>query len=162
MDKLPGTAAKGLRSLRRGRQTAPTQIYHVTTVTKDREKLLLNLAHGRIVVEALRRETDAGNCDTLCFVVMPDHMHWLMRLAKAVSLSTCVNNVKSRSARRLNLARGCRGPVWQRGFYDRALRRDEDVVEVARYIVANPIRAGLVRRIGDYPLWDAIWVNAFS
>ncbi|RUQ45382.1 transposase, partial [Corynebacterium pseudodiphtheriticum] len=24
--------------------------------------------------------------------------------------------------------------------------------------VANPLRAGLVKRIGDYPLWDAIWI----
>jgi hypothetical protein len=29
---------------------------------------------------------------------------------------------------------------------------------VARYIVANPVRAGLVRRVQDYPLWDALWV----
>jgi len=29
---------------------------------------------------------------------------------------------------------------------------------VARYVVANPMRAGLVKQIGDYPLWDAIWV----
>ncbi|MFV3290267.1 transposase, partial [Pseudomonas sp. NY11955] len=29
---------------------------------------------------------------------------------------------------------------------------------VARYIVANPIRAGLVSRVGDYPHWDAVWL----
>jgi len=29
---------------------------------------------------------------------------------------------------------------------------------MARYIVANPLRAGLVERIGDYPLWDATWL----
>jgi hypothetical protein len=32
------------------------------------------------------------------------------------------------------------------------------VVKVARYIVYNPVRAGLVSRIGDYPHWDAVWV----
>ena len=42
--------------------------------------------------------------------------------------------------------------------HDRALRRDEDLLAVARYIVANPLRAGLVRRVGDYPLWDAVWL----
>jgi REP element-mobilizing transposase RayT len=46
----------------------------------------------------------------------------------------------------------------QRAFYDHALRQDEDVQGVARYIVANPLRAGLVENIGDYPLWDAIWL----
>jgi hypothetical protein len=29
---------------------------------------------------------------------------------------------------------------------------------MARYIIANPLRAGLVDRIGDYPLWDAMWL----
>ena len=49
-------------------------------------------------------------------------------------------------------------PVWQRGFHDYALGVDKDIVHVARYIVANPLRAGLVSRIGDYPLWDAKWL----
>ena len=29
---------------------------------------------------------------------------------------------------------------------------------MARYIIANPLRAGLVEHIGQYPLWDAIWL----
>ena len=38
------------------------------------------------------------------------------------------------------------------------LRKEEDILEIARYIVANPLRAGLVKKLNDYPLWDAIWV----
>ncbi|MFM2004374.1 MAG: hypothetical protein RLZZ09_29 [Pseudomonadota bacterium] len=29
---------------------------------------------------------------------------------------------------------------------------------IARYNVVNPLRAGLVDRIGDYPHWDAAWL----
>jgi hypothetical protein len=29
---------------------------------------------------------------------------------------------------------------------------------LARYIVANPLRAGLVEHLGDYPHWDAVWL----
>jgi REP element-mobilizing transposase RayT len=46
--------------------------------------------------------------------------------------------------------------IWQKGFHDRALRRDEDVRTVARYTVLNPVRAGIVSRIWDHPLWDAV------
>ncbi|MNN82247.1 hypothetical protein D3C81_1991650 [compost metagenome] len=53
---------------------------------------------------------------------------------------------------------GRKGSLWQQGYHDRALRRDEDLVKLARYVVANPLRAGLVEKLGDYPLWDAIWV----
>jgi REP element-mobilizing transposase RayT len=50
------------------------------------------------------------------------------------------------------------GTFWQRGFYDYAIRQDEDLKKLARYIVANPLRAGLVESIGDYPHWDAKWL----
>ena len=45
-----------------------------------------------------------------------------------------------------------------RNDYDHALRADEDVLAAARYIVANPLRAGLVGSIRDYPFWDAVWL----
>ena len=51
-----------------------------------------------------------------------------------------------------------RGSIWHRGFHDRAIRRDEDLVVIAKYLVANPLRAGLVTEIGDYPHWDSVWV----
>ncbi|VVN18047.1 hypothetical protein PS645_04155 [Pseudomonas fluorescens] len=66
--------------------------------------------------------------------------------------------VKSRSSRSVNLQRGIQQRLWQRGYYDRALRRDEDIKDAARYIVMNPLRAGLAKRLGEYPLWDAIWL----
>jgi len=49
-------------------------------------------------------------------------------------------------------------PVWQRGFHDHALRAEEDIVGVARYLVANPLRAGLCDKIGNYPYWNAQWL----
>jgi REP element-mobilizing transposase RayT len=69
-----------------------------------------------------------------------------------------VNRIKSASAREVNRLLKRSGAIWDVGFHDRALRRDEDVKVVARYIIANPIRAGLVKQVGDYPLWNVIWL----
>lgn len=52
--------------------------------------------------------------------------------------------------------------IWQAGFHDHAVRREEDLAGIARYIVANPLRAGLVDAIGDYPLWDALWLPGWE
>ena len=71
-------------------------------------------------------------------------------------LATVVNRIKSASAREANRALGRVGALWQRAFHDHALRSDEDVVAVAHYIVANPIRAGLARQAGQYPFWNAV------
>jgi len=41
--------------------------------------------------------------------------------------------------------------LWQKGYWDRILRADDDVLPIARYIVENPARAGLVADPRDYP-----------
>jgi REP element-mobilizing transposase RayT len=99
-----------------------------------------------------------GHANTLAFVIMPDHLHWLIQLTGSRSLAQCIGAVKSESARRINEHSGRKNPVWQRGFYERSIRREDDIVDVARYIIANPVRAGIVRSARQYALWDTIWI----
>jgi hypothetical protein len=48
--------------------------------------------------------------------------------------------------------------LWQDGYYDRVLRPDDDPKKIARYIIDNPVRAGLVRSPLDYPLLGSdVW-----
>jgi REP element-mobilizing transposase RayT len=94
----------------------------------------------------------------LAWVLMPDHAHWLVQLGAEPCLENLVNRVKSASARLANRNLGRRGRLWAPTFHDHALRREEDLLVIARYLVANPIRAGLVRRVGDYPFWNATWI----
>jgi REP element-mobilizing transposase RayT len=149
---------RGHSKLRKGRRSLANQIYHISSATEGRRTIFHELDYGRLVVTAMRREQQAGHAETLAFVVMPDHFHWLLLLSGSRSLSVCVNTVKSFSTRRINQRLSRHGRVWQTGFYDRAIRRDDDLVHVARYIIANPLRAGIVESVRDYPLWDAKWV----
>jgi putative transposase len=135
------------------------QVYLVTTVTKARARIFNDLQCGRLLVHALRRQHEAGTVESLAFVVMPDHLHWLFALSSSASLSKVMGSIKRLSAQEINRLKRTPGqPGWQDGFHDHALRREEDLKAVARYIVANPIRARLVQRVGDYPLWDACWI----
>ena len=99
-----------------------------------------------------------NQAQSLAWVVMPDHLHWLMQLEDA-SLESLMRQVKSRSSKAVNERSARTGQLWQAGFHDRALRKEEDLLASARYIVANPVRAGLGNRVGDYPLWDAVWLH---
>ncbi len=145
------------KDLRLGRFSQPGGLYLVTTVTNRRRSLFRNWYLGRVVVAAMREVAARRMVDSLAWVLMPDHLHWLFGL-KTVELSHVMHRVKYRSGLAINRQLGSVGPVWQRGYHDHALRREEDVRAVARYIVANPLRAGLVDDIGDYPLWDAVWL----
>ena len=140
------------KDLRLGRFSQPGQIYLVTAVTLNRQPIFASFTAARILIEALRAAQTSGRAQTLAFVVMPDHLHWLLSLGTLADLTAVVQLVKSVSAHRVG------GKVWQRGFHDRAIRREEDLPAVARYVVANPVRAGLVQRVGAYSHWDAVWV----
>ncbi|WP_333707598.1 REP-associated tyrosine transposase [Ottowia beijingensis] len=113
---------------------------------------------ARLTIGELQKCDALRRCQTLAYVLMPDHLHWLLRLEHG-TLSQAVGQFKASSARAVQQARGYAGQaLWQAGFHDHALRRDEDLRAAARYLVANPVRAGLVARAGDYSHWDAIWV----
>ena len=145
-------------ALRKGRVSIPGQIYLLTAVTWDRTPWCQDFRLGREVAGVLHGVAVAYPGLSLAWVVMPDHMHWLVQLPDGVSLERLMQIFKGRSARALNVAGLRTGPVWQPGFHDRALRKDEDLLAAARYLLANPLCRGLVQRVGDYPLWDAIWI----
>lgn len=140
------------KNLRTGRFSQTNQVYLITTVTQNRHSIFADFYAARSLVAILRQEHTMQRAQTLAYVIMPDHLHWLMQLGNAAKLPTVVGAVKSLSAHRLKTA------VWQAGYHDHALRREEDLQATARYIVANPLRAGLVAKIGDYPHWDALWL----
>ncbi|WP_459872792.1 REP-associated tyrosine transposase, partial [Endothiovibrio diazotrophicus] len=125
-------------NLRKGRTSEAGRTYLITTVTLERRPLFTDFQAGREVVKAIRHETERA--ETLAFVVMPDHLHWLLTLKERAALEQVIRNVKAFSARKINERSGERGAIWQRGYHDHSLRREEDLVKLARYVVANPLR----------------------
>lgn len=153
-----GEQASGHRALRRGRTSIPGQTYLITFTTYQRERLFEASDCASLVSRSLHALELWKETTLLAWTVMPDHLHLLVTLSHADTLQGVVQKVKSNTARELKSHDLGLGQVWARAFHDRALRRDEDVRSVARYLVLNPVRAGLVRRVGDYPYWDAVWL----
>ncbi len=144
--------------LRRGRLSLPGQIYFLTTATFERQPVFADFACARSVVNEMRRFHDTALVSSLAWVVMPDHIHWLVSLGHTHSLAIMVKMLKGRTALAVNRGASRHGPIWQQGYFEHAVRRDDNLAGIARYIVANPVRKGIVRRVGDYPHWDAIWL----
>jgi len=160
----PKISTPHAKDLRKGRHSNNNQIYIITAVTHQRQKVFSNLSLGRLVVHSLRFQHQQQKVNSLAFVIMPDHLHWLFALQNDSSLANVMQSIKGRSARQIETIRRAQGsisskqPLWQKGYHDHALRKEEDLQQTARYIVANPLRAGIVEKIADYPLWDAIWL----
>lgn len=148
----------GYKSLRKGRVSIPGQIYLLTTVTHERTPGFTSHTRARTVCRVIHDVDSWLDAKLLCWVLMPDHWHGLLQLGDTATLGQIMNRWKAIATRTLHRA-GHDGPVWQRGYHDHALRREEGVLEAARYIVANPDRAGLVESVRRYPYWNSIWLD---
>ena len=145
-------------ALRTGRHSSHGQVYVVTTVTAGRQPFFVDFTLARCVITEMRHTHAAGRVDSLAWVLMPDHLHWLFQLGDVGTLAEVMQSFKGRSGRAISLMDGRQRGIWQRGYHDHALRAEDDVRGVARYLAANPLRAGLVQQLGDYSHWDAVWL----
>ena len=145
-------------ALRRGRWSQPGGIYLVTFNTEERRPWFADWEAASRTARALSSLEAWTDSALLCWVLMPDHWHGLVQLGEREILSRSVGRARAHATRAWRPPDGQQ--LWQRGFHDRALRAEERLVDVARYIVANPLRAGLARRIGEYPYWDAVWISS--
>ena len=153
----PTASFKGQQRLRLGRFSQSGGIYHVISSTHQRSPLFLDFVLAQTAIRAFTDMRLLKQNQLLCWVLMPDHVHWLVQLDQQSNLSKLIGVMKSASARQIR-QKGYALKVWGDGFYDRALRRNDDVRQVARYIVANPLRANMVTQINDYPYWNAVWL----
>jgi REP element-mobilizing transposase RayT len=155
---MPAFPSSGRRALRQGRVSIPGQLYLLTTVTRHRECLFADPAHARAASRVVHAASTWAGSRLLAWVLMPDHWHGLLQLGDE-PLSRVMNRFKACASRALHESCGLDGPPWDRSFHDHALRVEEDVKAVARYIIANPVRAGLADNVFAYPYWDAVWLD---
>jgi putative transposase len=91
----------------------------------------------------------AHSCEAHVYLAMPDHMHLLIEGSGVDSDAwKCIVAFKQRSGYWMSQNK-C-GARWQKNFYDHILRKEEDIEKQVRYILANPVRKGLVRYWKQY------------
>ena len=139
-----------------GRWSHIGNVYALTMVCQHRQRSFDDERCVQIVSRTLRAMDEEGLTASLAWVIMPDHIHWLAQL-RTHTLGHCVQRFKARSSHLMNRCRKRNGAVWQPGYYDHAIRSDESLREQAMYILANPVRAKLAERIGDYPYAWCRW-----
>lgn len=147
------------RDARRERVSVAGQAYYLTATTLFRRPVFRDDEAARAVASLHRHPPVWGRSRCLAWVLLPDHWHGLVELGAGDSLEGLMRRFKSLSARAVEERHRINGWLWGRGFHDRALRDEESMRSVARYLVATPLRLGLARRIGDYPYWDAVWLE---
>jgi REP element-mobilizing transposase RayT len=93
---------------------------------------------------------DGNRYDLLAWVVMPNHVHILIR-ARSITLSKIIHTWKSYTAHRINELVNLSGQIWHPDYWDRFIRDERHYEAVIEYIKLNPVRAGLVEDWQDWP-----------
>jgi REP element-mobilizing transposase RayT len=97
------------------------------------------------LIETIKFRNAKGIWYVRLAVVMPDHVHlvvWFPDIEKRVQ--TIMSKWKEWTAKSLGIG-------WQRDFFEHRLRKEESFREKADYVLANPVRAGFIERIEDWP-----------
>lgn len=162
--------------LRMERELAHLPAYQQQQTKARRIEALLDTGRGscllghptcaRIMVETLLF-ADGSRYQLHAWVVMPNHVHVLVRQDQHHPLSGIVQSWKrhsSREIRRLgyDVNRQAASPhagIWQRDYWDRYIRNDRHFSAVEEYIHLNPVKAGLVATPEDWPYGSAGWDN---
>jgi REP element-mobilizing transposase RayT len=105
---------------------------------------------AREVVNSLHWLRANCNLTLYAYCLMPDHAHLLLRVGNPrYPLSEIMRAFKSFTTRQ-SWGLGYRGALWQARFYDRIVRKSDDGLQIAAYILDNPVRKGLVIEPGAY------------
>ena len=98
---------------------------------------------------------DRDRYDLYAWCVMPNHVHVVLRPLTR-ELSQVVQSWKTYSGRCANEMLGRCGTFWQREYFDRVIRDDNDLERTIEYVLSNPVKAGL----GDWRFTSADWKSA--
>jgi putative transposase len=126
------------------------QRYFVTICTANRADVFRSARAVDPMVALLLHSAAAMDFAAAAYCFMPDHLHVLL-VAESdhAALLECVRRFKQLSA--FDYRRQTGGALWQAGYFEHALRGSEQTDAVARYILENPVRAGLCRAFQEYP-----------
>ena len=145
--------------LRTGRYSQPEGEYFITFNTHDRTPFFNDFELAKLFCQQIKSNEKQQHCTWLAWVLMPDHFHGLLKLNESnTELSKTVGTLKGSTSFIINKKLNRKGQLWQPAYHDRALRKEEDRIAIARYIVANPLRKKIVEVLKHYPFWNSIYL----
>jgi len=132
-------------------------LYHVTSRGDGREDIYLNDADRRMWLDVFGQVCKRFNWVCHAWCQMSNHYHLLIETPEA-NLAQGVRQLNGVYTQRFNRAHGRVGHVFQGRYKAILVERDSYLLELARYVVLNPLRAGMVKRLETWP-WSSYFAT---
>ena len=137
---------------------APLQCWRLTVHTLFRRPVFDETEAARAVSRLHRQSGPWLGSRVLAWVLMPESWQALVEVGASDSVERLVQRFKTASARLVDPRQRINGWLWERGFDAQPLRPLGER-EAARRLVLEPVRNGLASAIGEYPYWNAVWLE---
>ena len=119
-----------------------------------RRKVFASNENARVMLKIFEEIRKAGAAKIYAFVIMPDHLHLILK-PESEPLPRIMQKVKGKSSRLINQRESTNGGLWQKEYFERAIRDEKDLEEKYRYIIYNPVKNGLTETPEEYPFSSA-------
>lgn len=157
VEKFPGSRPLLKCMARNSRLIEPGLSYHVTQRGTNRENVFFTIQDRETYLVRLRANLGDAGVRVLAFCLMTNHVHLVLVPERADSLAVLFRRAHGQYAQYLNARRGRSGHLWQNRFFSCPLA-GAHLWRAIRYVEANPVRAGLVRRPEEYR-WSSAAVH---
>jgi len=128
---------------------SPGVAYHIAIGANEKQNIFTKPSINQMVTNTLKNSAKLYGYELIAYCLMPDHLHILVQAGEdAKDLREFVRGFKSYCSVATPVATNRK--LWQRGFYEHILRKEENVADVAEYILNNPVRKGLVEERDQY------------
>lgn len=134
--------------------------YFFTIVTHQRRSILVQPHHVTLLREIIRNVKKQYPFSIDAWVLLPDHMHCIWTLPEGDrDFSKRIGLIKAGFSKQASLdvatstsrQKHRESEIWQRRFWEHAIRDEQDFRQHMDYVHFNPVKHGLVKRVADWP-----------
>ncbi len=146
---------------RKPRFFLPNTPVHAIQRGNNRQAVFFDESDYQFYLDCLKLAAEKYSCRIHAYVLMTNHVHLLVTPENSDSLSRMFQYVGRFYVSYVNNTYGRTGTLWE-GRYKASLVEEENyLLRCYRYIELNPVRAGMVKRVEDYP-WSSYAYNALA
>jgi REP element-mobilizing transposase RayT len=138
---------------RQWRIAYPGALYHILSRGNDRREIFRSNADREMFLDLIGEFSDRFQIDVFAYVLMDNHYHLLLRTREG-NISKAMQWLGTTYTRKFNNRHGVGGHLFQGRYKSILVENDQYLLGLSCYIHRNPIRAGMVKRLGDYP-WSS-------
>ena len=134
----------------------PNTVYFISVRCAGDSKPFAEQRICQAYLDVLEQKVNDLRFELFAYVIMPDHVHLLLRVPQNISLQKLMNHINGAASRKLNQLRGTTGQkFWQGGFFDVRIRGLVDFAVKVNYIHNNPVKTELVQEAEQYQFSSA-------